>query len=260
MRRCHPIRGDRLDRTEMSAFPAGLVTIIYQFIRKNAHRVQSRLLRVRASSTDVSLGISIGGWTMSQAFRVMTSNSASICKFVSSIKDWYTRFPSYSHVDINWEYPNAVGDTNVEYGPEDPARLARLLRAIKTYVPDINVKIAVAGSVEKLKAANLGLYDKYVDNYNVMTYDYFGSFSDELTHHTNLGKPDNNNGWSVSAAVEFIIENYNISSHKINIGYAAYACTVSNTTITSFNPLRGTFKMYRVWEVLKTTCWNGLIS
>lgn len=172
----------------------------------------------------------------------MTSSSASICKFVGSIKDWYTRFPSYSHVDIDWECPNAPGDINVEYGPEDPARLAQLLRAIKTYVPDINVTIAVASSVEKLKAANLGLYDKYVDNYNVMTYDYFGEFSEELAHHTNLGTPENNNGWSAASAVEFIIENYNISSRKINIGYATYVRTVSNVTLTSYNPLRGTFK------------------
>lgn len=200
------------------------------------------LLKIRARNNDLSLGISIGGWSMSQAFRPVTSRPASICQLIGSIKDFYTRFPSYTHVDIDWEYPNAEGDSNVEYGPEDPERLMQLLRGIKQYMPSLTVTIAIAGSVDKLKAANLRLYDKYVDNYNVMTYDYFGAFSNgELAHHTNLGKPKNNNEWSVSGAVEFITEHYNISSRKINIGYAAYGRTVSNATITSFNPLRGTF-------------------
>lgn len=186
-----------------------------------------------------TLAMSLGGWTLSQPFHYLTKDDAAVDKLIASLKDFYTKFPSFSQIDVDWEYPNAAGDDGTDYGPEDPDNFQKLLRKIKEQLPNVKVSIAVSADPNKIMDGKIEKYVDYVDYYNVMSYDFVGSFSRELGHHTNLRISKLNKGLSVEQAVNKAKE-VGIPNEKINIGYASYSRNLRDVEITSFDPLEGT--------------------
>ncbi|MDK9354916.1 glycosyl hydrolase family 18 protein [Lelliottia sp. V106_10] len=202
--------------------------------------------KAKAVGHTLTLSMSIGGWTMSNGFHIMSKTAASRTTFAKSVASLFTRFPMFSEVDIDWEYPGNAGNNN-PYDDSDGPNYALLLAELSKQLKAINrsdVKISIASSavvaiLEKSDVKTLlnnGLY-----SINVMTYDFFGTpWATQLDHHTNLHALVEG-GWGVDTIVNYLIGK-GFPADRINVGYAAYSRNAQNAKLDSFSPLRGSYQ------------------
>ncbi|MBV6694019.1 glycosyl hydrolase family 18 protein [Serratia quinivorans] len=194
---------------------------------------------------ELALSFSIGGWTMSHAFHELAKSESGIKTFANSIVDFIVRFPMFTEIDIDWEYPNGAGNGN-PHGPEDGANYVTLMGILRRTLDSnglSNVKISIASSanVELLKHSNVkALLAAGMHGINVMTYDFFGTpWAERLANHTNLYKTEHSD-FSLQEAVEYLLEE-GVDAECINVGYAGYSRSAKGAEISSFSPLDGTY-------------------
>ncbi|KER03665.1 glycoside hydrolase family 18 protein [Photorhabdus temperata] len=187
----------------------------------------------------LELAFSIGGWSMSGYFSPMLKDDAQRKTFIDSIVDFFQRFPMFTAVDIDWEYPGAAGEVGNEFDPEnDGPNYAILIKELRqaldrTFGTSARKQITIASSavVGKLKKSNIkGLIHNGLDNIFVMTYDFFGNgWAKHIGHHTNLysapyASDDPNRDYDISSdeAIKYLIEVEGVPPGKIHLGFANY--------------------------------------
>ncbi|MFI3311009.1 glycoside hydrolase family 18 protein [Ewingella allii] len=202
--------------------------------------------RAKAEGHDLVLSFSVGGWTMSNGFYNMARDPIQRVRFTSSIVDIFKRFPMFSEVDIDWEYPGAPGNNN-PYAEDDSVYYVHLIRELRNAFNNAglpNTKISIASSADPAILAKSdipGLLDAGLNGINLMTYDFFGTpWAPALNHHTNLHKTEATT-YGTDAAVDFLI-GLGVQQSNINIGYAGYTRNARNASISQLSPLVGTYE------------------
>ncbi|ERT11153.1 glycoside hydrolase family 18 protein [Photorhabdus temperata] len=187
----------------------------------------------------LELAFSIGGWSMSGYFSPMLKDDAQRKTFIDSIVDFFQRFPMFTAVDIDWEYPGAAGEVGNEFDPEnDGPNYAILIKKLRqaldcAFGTSARKQITIASSavVGKLKKSNIKeLIHNGLDNIFVMTYDFFGNgWAKHIGHHTNLysapyASDDPNRDYDISSdeAIKYLIEVEGVPPGKIHLGFANY--------------------------------------
>lgn len=214
------------------------------FTPQQAQGVLGALVKLHQRSPEMPIGLSLGGWTMSQAFHHIAKEPIAREKLADSLHNIFTVFPMFKELDLDWEYPGVPGAPGNQYGPEDAANYAELIKAIKIKLPNVKISIATIANSTKLEQANIPLLiDAGVEGLNVMTYDFFGSpWAERLMHHTNLFRdPDDPTLDSVDDAVTYLL-GLGIDSKKIYIGYAGYTRNAQRATVSRRSPLRGRYE------------------
>ncbi|OTA18378.1 chitinase [Xenorhabdus vietnamensis] len=199
----------------------------------------------KAQGHELVMSFSVGGWTMSNGFYNMVRDHQLKHNFICSLVDIFQRFPMFTEVDIDWEYPGAPGNNN-PYGDDDGEYYISLIRDLSSEFKKVgrsDIKISIACSAVPdimVKSRIPELLSAGLYGVNVMTYDFFGTpWADKLMHHTNLRRyPDSKN--SVENAVEYLLS-VGVPSQAINIGYAGYSRNAKNANITSYSPLSGSY-------------------
>ena len=249
-------------------FPAYLGEDATRYYSENtAHGVLGALRKIKDSNPNLTISLSLGGWTMSQAFHNVAKDQDSSQRLADTLKHITDKFPMFEEIDVDWEYPgsagNAVTTQNVlpnDYGAEDPENFAQLIRKIREKLPKIKISIATSAVVDKLKAADIPLLiDAGVDHLNLMSYDFFGTpWASKIMHHTNLKrdlsvtnkktgresetKLEENN--STDDAIQYLIKDLRIDPKQIFVGYAGYtrnAKQVKTIAVTETTALKGTY-------------------
>lgn len=211
---------------------------------EGAQGVLGALVKLHKKYPNMPIGLSLGGWSMSEAFHFIAKEADLRERLADSLVDIFTLFPMFTDLDLDWEYPNYKGESHNQFGPEDPANYAELIKAIRRKLPKITISIATIAIPEGLKAANIPLLiNAGVDKLNVMTYDFFGSpWAETLAHHSNLKhNPLDSNLNSVDKAVRYLTNDLKIAPKKINIGYAGYTRNAQRANITNYSPLQGNY-------------------
>ncbi|SBT90530.1 chitinase [Streptomyces sp. DI166] len=138
----------------------------------------NQLRQLKAKYPHIKVLYSFGGWTYSGGFGQAAQNAAAFAKSCKAVVEDPRWADVFDGIDIDWEYPNACGLTCDTSGPAAFKNLAQALRAEfgKDYL--VTAAITADGSNGgKIDAADYGGASQYLDWYNVMTYDYFGSFN-----------------------------------------------------------------------------------
>ncbi|MFD2418841.1 glycoside hydrolase family 18 protein [Amycolatopsis pigmentata] len=136
-----------------------------------------QLTRLKRMHPGLKVVYSFGGWTWSSGFTQAAQNPAAFadsCYNLLNDPRWAGLFDG---IDIDWEYPNACGNSCDSSGR---AAFTNLMAALRARFGGELVTAAVTGdgtSGGKLEAADYGGASAYVDWYNVMTYDYFGAWA-----------------------------------------------------------------------------------
>jgi chitinase len=220
-----------------------------------AQGVLGALLKLHQADPALKVSLSLGGWSMSQAFYYIARDDQKRARLVKTIGNMFRKFAMFSEIDMDWEYPAAAGNMpgagdNWEgnlYDDEDPVYFAKLISEVKAEMVAIGrpeeISIATIANVEKLDKANIPLLIQAgVTGINVMAYDFFGTpWAEKLQHHTNLKRShpvEEEN--SADAAVQFLLSK-NVPSKMIYIGYAGYSRNAQRAEITSISPLEGTY-------------------
>ncbi|KAH9505781.1 hypothetical protein Btru_055795 [Bulinus truncatus] len=156
----------------------------YPFLYKQFNTLKEKNPRLKTL-------LAVGGWTHgSQPFTEMVTSKSSRQKFIQHAID-YLRIHGFDGLDLDWEYPANRGSPAA-----DKERFTFLVQELreafeveskKSGKDRLLLTAAVAGG-ERL--ANSGyevkILNKYIDFFNLMSYDLHGSWSPIIGHHAPL--------------------------------------------------------------------------
>src|SRR6266540_7409726 len=150
------------------------------------------LSELKNLNPDLKILISIGGWSWSKNFSDAVLTDTSNKNFASSAVAIVAKY-NLDGVDIDWEYPGMIGDSNT-YRPEDKEHYTLLFKNLREGLDSLNqtthkkyfVTTAVGGSQDYIEHTEMDKVQQYADYINVMSYDYADSHDSISGHHTNL--------------------------------------------------------------------------
>ena len=156
----------------------------------------TRFLSLKREHRHLKLLLSIGGWSYSGNFRAI-SDSSKRTRFIESsiglLKDY-----GFDGLDVDWEYPESSSDaqTYVEL-------LRGLRHALDEYAQRVNqprflLTIAAPCVPDKIDKLRVSEMDEVLDLWNLMAYDFSGSWDERANHQANL----KGGGLSAESAVQ----------------------------------------------------------
>jgi chitinase len=224
----------------------------------------NQLLKLKKKHPGLKILWSFGGWTWSGGFGEAAKNPAAFaqsCYDLVKNSKWAGVFDG---IDIDWEYPNACGNTCDTSGREAFKNLMAALRAKFGSGNLVTAAItADATSGGKIDAANYAGAAQYVDWYNPMTYDYFGAWDatgptaphSPLNSYAGIPKAD----FHTSATIAKL-KGLGIPASKLLLGIGFYGRGWTGVTQaapggTATGPAAGTYEQgIDDYKVLKTKC------
>ncbi|MEV4314104.1 glycoside hydrolase family 18 protein [Actinocrispum sp. NPDC049592] len=142
------------------------------------HGSFNQFLQLKKLHPNLKLLWSFGGWTFSPPFTEAAKDPAAFAESCYNLvfdPRWTGLFDG---IDIDWEYPNACGLACDTSGPQAFTNVMSALRA--KFGPGKLVTAAITADNTpggRIDATDYAGASRYVDWYNVMTYDYFGTWS-----------------------------------------------------------------------------------
>lgn len=204
----------------------------------------NQLLKLKKSNPHIKLLLSIGGWGGSKYFSDLALTPESREKFVDACIDIFikgnlpfddgtggigTAENLFDGFDLDWEFPISDGPPGTHYHPNDrenhTALFALFRKKLNEINPDLLLTAAVSARTWEFWKCNFKTDQEYLDWFNVMTYDYHGSWEFISGHHTNLlsssGDPDSRKE-SLDHTVKYLLDTAGVSNEKIVPGAAFY--------------------------------------
>jgi chitinase len=180
-----------------------------------------------AHTNNVEVMVSVGGWTLSNDFPAIAASPTKRTNFAHYCNK-VIRLYDLDGIDIDWEYPGYTphgGTTN------DKTNYTLLMKELRDSLDALeielttNLKLTAAFGAAPARMADVE-WDSIVplmDYINLMSYDFFGSFSPKTNHNSPLYAPlQGDSTFNLHSAVHRLINTYNVPSNKITLGVAFY--------------------------------------
>ncbi|XP_078054039.1 acidic mammalian chitinase-like [Mustelus asterias] len=196
--------------------------------------------------------LSIGGWKFGgQKFTAMASSAGTRQIFIKSVIS-FLRGYGFDGLDIDWEYPGTVGK-----------RLFTVL--VKEMLAAFEAEAKSSGKPRMLISAAIGAAPGYInmryevanlgqilDFFNVMTYDFFGSWNIATGENSPLFPlPNDHHYTNLYFNVDYVmnfLRKQGAPAEKLNVGFAAYGHTFilasSKTGVGAYTAGRGAAGKY----------------
>jgi chitinase len=192
--------------------------------------VNFRLLNeLKKTNKDLKVLISLGGWTWSKNFSDAVLTDTSNRNFSQSAVDIIAKH-DLDGVDIDWEYPGMIGDSNV-FRIEDKQNYTILFKNLRAQLDSLGkvtgkkyfVTTAVGGNVDYVSTTEMDKVQQYCDFINVMAYDFAGGRDTLSNHHTGLfaSSPEKSKFSSTDEALKMFL-NAGVPANKLVVGMGFY--------------------------------------
>ncbi|MFF5406162.1 glycoside hydrolase family 18 protein [Streptomyces misionensis] len=230
----------------------------------------NQLLKLKKKHPNLKVLWSFGGWTWSGGFGEAAKNPAAFAQSCYDLVENSKWAGLFDGIDIDWEYPNACGNTCDSSGREAFRDVMAALRAKfggKLVTAAISADATGGG---KIDAADYAGAAQYVDWYNPMTYDYFGAWDAKgptaphspLNSYSGIPKAD----FDTSATIAKL-KGLGVPASKLLLGIGFYGRGWTGVTQaapggTATGPAAGTYEQgIEDYKVLKTKCpANGTVG
>jgi chitinase len=206
----------------------------------------NQLRKLKARHPNIKILLSIGGWGGSKYYSDLALTPQSREKFVDACISMFIKgnLPVsdsaggkgaaqgiFDGFDIDWEFPISGGNDGIHNNINDTKNLTALLALFREKLNEINPNLLLT---EAVSARESDFYkyeikkdEQYLNWYNVMTYDYHGSWESITNHHTNLLTSPNDPSpvkekGSFDATIKYLLDTLGVSSNKIVPGAAFY--------------------------------------
>lgn len=183
-----------------------------------------------AHASGVPVLISLGGWTLSDDFSGIAANPVKRSNFAHWCNE-LIRVYNIDGIDIDWEYPGFADHGGT---PADKENFTLLLQEVRDSLDalepivgkNLMLTAAVSGDPSKMEDVEWDNVTEILDYINLMSYDFFGAFSSETNHNAPLYAPESGDpNFNCDAAIQRLINVYNVPSTKLNMGVAFYGRT-----------------------------------
>ncbi|KAJ5577173.1 Chitinase II [Penicillium sp. DV-2018c] len=187
-------------------------------VGNNVYGCAKQLFLLKKKNRKLKVLLSIGGWTYSANFPQPASSEAGRTKFAESATKLVLDL-GFDGLDVDWEYPK--DDTEAE-------NMVLLLQKCREVLDN------AAGSDRKfyLTIACPAGDDPLLDFYNLMAYDYSGSWDTNAGHQANIHPSTSNPSstpFSTDAALDYYINTGGVPASKIVMGMPLYGRAFTNT-------------------------------
>ncbi|WP_405878353.1 glycoside hydrolase family 18 protein [Streptomyces sp. NBC_01136] len=224
----------------------------------------NQLRKLKKKHPNLKVLWSFGGWTWSNGFGEAAKNPAAFAQSCYDLVENSKWADVFDGIDIDWEYPNACGNTCDTSGK---AAFKNLMAALRAKFGSGNLVTAAitadATAGGKIDAADYAGAAQYVDWYNPMTYDFFGAWDtagptaphSPLNSYTGIPKA----GYYTSATIAKL-KGLGIPASKLLLGIGFYGRGWTGVTQaapggTATGPATGTYEQgIDDYKVLKTKC------
>ncbi|KAK1976208.1 family 18 glycosyl hydrolase [Colletotrichum cereale] len=200
-------------------------------VGNNAYGCAKQLYILKKSNRRMKVLLSIGGWTWSTNFPAAASTPEGRALFASSsvrlMKDW-----GFDGVDVDWEYPANAAEA---------ANMVLLLQAVRSeldayaaqYTPGYHYLLTIASpaGASHYNVMNLKAVSDVIDAFNLMAYDYAGSWDANSGHQANL-YPNPSNPISTPFSTDAAVNDYlraGVPASKIVLGMPIYGRSFQQT-------------------------------
>ncbi|KAH8690528.1 chitinase [Talaromyces proteolyticus] len=191
-----------------------------------------QLYLMKQQNRNLKTLLSIGGATYSTNFANFTLTQEGRQTFAQSAVELVQNL-GFDGIDIDWEYPTDQAHAEA---------FTRLLEEVRTALDNYSdqwanntnllLSVAAPAGASSYQVMDLAGMDKYLDMWNLMAYDYAGSWSDNSGDLANVyaSKSDpNSTPTNTDDAITYYLSQ-GISASKINLGMPIYARTFPDTT------------------------------
>lgn len=190
----------------------------------------------KAHNAGVKVLVSIGGWTLSTNFPGIAANAAKRAIFASECNRLVDSF-NFDGIDLDWEYPGYAPNGGT---PADKANFTLLLKQVRDSLDALEIKLGKqllltsCFGASPANAANIewNAVIPLLDHFNLMTYDYFGSWDCLANHNSPLYAPmQGDPAFNLDSTYVMITTKYNVPPQKVNVGVAFYGRSQMNGTV-----------------------------
>ncbi|MFF3939727.1 glycoside hydrolase family 18 protein [Streptomyces phaeofaciens] len=207
---------------------------------------------------------SFGGWSWSGGFGEAAKDPAAFARSCHDLVENPRWADVFDGIDIDWEYPNACGltcDTSGREAFRDVMKALRTTFGKRELVTAAITADASAGG--RIDAADYAGAARYIDWYNPMTYDYFGTWAatgptaphSPLTSYRGIPQQGNDTATTIAK-----LKSLGIPAHKLLLGIGFYGrgwtgVTQAKPGGTATGPAPGTYEDGNEdYKVLKERC------
>ncbi|MET9133488.1 glycoside hydrolase family 18 protein [Streptomyces antibioticus] len=224
----------------------------------------NQLRKLKRLHPDLKVIWSFGGWSWSGGFGEAAEDPAAFAKSCHDLVEDPRWADVFDGIDLDWEYPNACGMTCDTSGRESYRDLMKAVRAAFGKRDLVTAAItADASPGGRIDAADYAGAARYVDWYNPMTYDYFGTWAatgptaphSPLTTYRGIPQQGNDSATTIAK-----LRSLGIPAHKLLLGIGFYGrgwtgVTQAKPGGTATGPAPGTYEAgSEDYKVLKAKC------
>lgn len=166
------------------------------------------LMALKQKYPHLKISISMGGWTLSWTMSKVMSSPTLRKQFIKSSVDAIIKY-GFDGFDLDWEYPGKQGaGYNIVDEVNDKVNVATFFKELqselKTRLPNKHIELSVACGANKKVIEQYKDAIQYLDYFNLMTYDFYGSWGNGghlsgLYQNPAQGNPED--GFNIDAAV-----------------------------------------------------------
>ena len=187
----------------------------------------NQLAQLKQKYPHLRVSIALGGWTLSANFSSVTATAAGREKLANSIVSFLNTYRMFDGIDFDWEYPGGGGLAGNSASPNDGANYASLLALVRTKLDGLGqqtgrtyeISVASPAGYDKIANFNLAGLAPNVDFFNLMAYDFHGTW-DKTTGHQSAFTGDPS-GYDVKTAVGLYLA-AGVDPDKIVLGAPLY--------------------------------------
>ena len=187
----------------------------------------NQLAQLKVKYPHMKVSIAVGGWTLSDNFSSVCSTAAGREAFATSLAKFLDTYRMFDGIDFDWEYPSGGGEAGNSTSPNDGVNYAALLQLVRQKFDALGgqlgrryeISVASPAGYDKIANFNLPGLTKSVDFFNVMAYDFHGTWENTTGHQAAFtGDPI---GYDVKTAVELYLA-AGVPAQKIVVGAPLY--------------------------------------
>ncbi|PMD47820.1 glycoside hydrolase family 18 protein [Hyaloscypha variabilis F] len=197
----------------------------------NVHGNIRQLLLAKKKQPTLKTMLSIGGWTYSPSFNEILKSASKRSQFATTaVKLMYNL--GFDGLNLDWEHIATAEEST--YFVDLLKKIRHLMNdyAVDTKSAPFLLSVAMDSNPKHYTIMDIPAMDKHLNFWDLMAYDYAGSW-DETTGHQAALFPDSKNPistpFNTETAVNYYLNEGKIHPSKINLGFALYGRAFTNT-------------------------------